>query len=77
VHNHHVVDLAGALHSPKSEVADMLGWATVFLVIAIVAALFGFTGFAAASAGIAKFIFFVFLIVFVVTLFMGYSRRAP
>ena len=32
----------------------MLGWAVVFLIIALVAAIFGFGGIAAASAGIAK-----------------------
>jgi uncharacterized membrane protein YtjA (UPF0391 family) len=53
----------------------MPGWAAVFLGIALIAAMLGFTGIAAASAGIAKSIFFVFLVVFVVTLFMGYSRR--
>jgi uncharacterized membrane protein YtjA (UPF0391 family) len=55
----------------------MLSWALVFLIVALVAAAFGFTGIAVASAGIAKFLFFVFLVIFLVTLFMGYSRRAP
>ena len=55
----------------------MLSWALAFLVIAIVAAIFGFTGIAAASVGIAKVLFFVFLVIFLVTLFMGYLRRAP
>ena len=38
----------------------MLGWALVFLLIAIVAAVFGFGGIAVASAGIAKLLFFLF-----------------
>ena len=54
----------------------MLGWALAFLIIAILAAVFGFTGIAVASAGIAKILFFVFLVVFLVTLIMGFARRA-
>jgi uncharacterized membrane protein YtjA (UPF0391 family) len=55
----------------------MFGWAVVFLIIAIITAIFGFTGIAVASAGIAKFLFFVFLAVFLLTLLMGWTRRAP
>jgi uncharacterized membrane protein YtjA (UPF0391 family) len=56
----------------------MLGWALMFLVIAIVAALFGFGGIATASAGIAKILFFIFLIGFLVTLIAGLvSGRRP
>jgi uncharacterized membrane protein YtjA (UPF0391 family) len=54
----------------------MLGWALVFLVVAILAAIFGFTGIAVASAGIAKLLFFVFLVIFLVTLIMSVARRA-
>jgi uncharacterized membrane protein YtjA (UPF0391 family) len=32
---------------------QMLGWALVFLVVALIAGLLGFTGLAVASAGIA------------------------
>jgi uncharacterized membrane protein YtjA (UPF0391 family) len=49
----------------------MLGWALMFLVIAIVAALFGFGIVATAAAGIAKILFFLFLIGFLVTLIAG------
>ena len=55
----------------------MLSWALAFLLIAIVAAIFGFTGIAVAATGIAKFLFFVFVVIFLVTLFMGYTRKAP
>ncbi len=54
---------------------SLLGWALVFLVVAILAAIFGFGGIAAASAGIAKILFFVFLIVFAVILIMALARR--
>jgi uncharacterized membrane protein YtjA (UPF0391 family) len=51
--------------------ATMLGWAWIFLVIAIIAAVFGFSGIAAGAAGIAKILFFVFLVVFVISLLIG------
>ena len=54
----------------------MLGWAVVFLIIAIVAAVFGFGGIAAASAGIAKFLFFLFLMMFIIFLIFGGGAEA-
>jgi len=53
----------------------MLGWAVVFLIIALVAAVFGFGGIAATSAGIAKLLFFIFLVLFVVSLIFGWRGR--
>jgi len=56
----------------------MLGWAVVFLIIALVAAVFGFGGIAVASAGIAKLLFFIFLVLFVISLIFGWrGRRVP
>jgi uncharacterized membrane protein YtjA (UPF0391 family) len=52
----------------RSSIMGLLGWALVFLVVALIAAAFGFTGIAATSAGIAKILFFIFLILFVVLL---------
>jgi len=54
---------------------EMLYWAAIFFIIALVAAVLGFGGIAAGAAGIAKILFFVFLILFVVALLMG--RRTP
>jgi uncharacterized membrane protein YtjA (UPF0391 family) len=56
--------------------SDMLHYALVFLVIAIVAAIFGFGGIYVAAAGIAKILFFLFLILFLVSLVAG-RRIAP
>jgi uncharacterized membrane protein YtjA (UPF0391 family) len=53
----------------------MLGWAVVFLIIALVAAVFGFGGIAAASAGIAKLLFAIFLVLFVISLIFGWRGR--
>jgi len=54
---------------------EMLYYALVFLVIAILAAILGFTGLAGTAVGIAKVLFFLFLIAFVVSLVMGYRGR--
>jgi uncharacterized membrane protein YtjA (UPF0391 family) len=50
----------------------LLGWALVFLVVALIAAVFGFGGIASAAAGIAKVLFFVFIVVFLALLIMGF-----
>ncbi len=57
---------------------DMLRYALIFLVIAIVAAILGFGFLAAAAATIAKILFGVFLVLFLVGLIMhlGGGRTA-
>ena len=56
---------------------QMLHYAVVFFVIALVAALFGFTGIAVGAAEIAKVLFVIFLVLFVVSLVAGLIRRGP
>ena len=56
------------------EVLDMLYYALLFLVVALIAGFLGFGGIAFAAAGIAKILFFVFLVVFIVTLIMHLTR---
>src|SRR3982074_815563 len=55
--------------------ANMLHWALMFLVVAIVAAILGFGGVAVAAAGIAKLIFVIFLVLFLVSLISHLGRR--
>ncbi len=55
----------------------MLGWAIMFLVVAVIAGLFGFGVIASASAGIAQIIFFVFVVLFAISLFTGLVRSPP
>jgi uncharacterized membrane protein YtjA (UPF0391 family) len=50
---------------------NMLRWAAIFFVIAIIAALLGFTGIAGAAADIARFLFFLFVAIFVVLFLLG------
>ena len=55
----------------EKEAIEMLKWAVIFLIIALVAALFGFTGIASAAAGIAKILFFLFLVLCVIFFILG------
>lgn len=56
----------------------MLGWALMFLLVALLAGLFGFGGIASTSMGIAQILFFIFLLGFLVTLVVHLLRgRAP
>jgi uncharacterized membrane protein YtjA (UPF0391 family) len=54
----------------------MLGWALMFLIVALIAGVLGFGGVAIASAALAKIIFFVFLVLFAISLAAGVLRRA-
>ena len=54
---------------------EMLRWALVFFVVALIAALFGFGGIATAAASIAKVLFFIFLVLFVIALVMNLIQR--
>jgi uncharacterized membrane protein YtjA (UPF0391 family) len=55
--------------------AQMLHYAVVFFVIALIAAFFGFGGIAVGAASIAKILFVVFLIGAVITFLMSLGRR--
>jgi uncharacterized membrane protein YtjA (UPF0391 family) len=56
----------------------MLGWALLFLIVALIAGLLGFTGLAMASAGIAQILFYVFVVLFIVSSIVYLVRgRAP
>jgi uncharacterized membrane protein YtjA (UPF0391 family) len=55
---------------------NVLYYALVFLLVAILAAVFGFGGIAVVSAGVAKILFFIFIVLFVVSLITHLARRA-
>jgi uncharacterized membrane protein YtjA (UPF0391 family) len=55
---------------------NLLYYAVVFLVVAVVAALFGFGGVAGTAVGAAKLLFWVAIILFVISLIAGLIRRA-
>jgi uncharacterized membrane protein YtjA (UPF0391 family) len=54
---------------------QMLHYAVVFFVIALIAALLGFGGIAAGAAGIAKILFILFLVMAVAAFLMGLLRK--
>lgn len=55
---------------------NLLYYAVVFLVVAVVAALFGFGGVAGTAMGGAKILFWVAIVLFVVSALVGLLRRA-
>jgi uncharacterized membrane protein YtjA (UPF0391 family) len=57
---------------------SMLGWALMFLVVALIAAVLGFGGIAGFAVEIAKIIFFVAIVLFAISAIIGLMRgRAP
>jgi uncharacterized membrane protein YtjA (UPF0391 family) len=50
---------------------EMLHYAVVFFIIALIAGALGFFGIAGTAAGIAKILFLIFLVLFVVSLVAG------
>ena len=57
---------------------NMLYWAVVFFIVALVAALFGFGGIAAGAASIAQILFFLFIVLFVISLIVHLAKgRTP
>ena len=50
---------------------EMLKWAAIFLVIAMIAALLGFTGVAGAATEVARFLFFLFIAIFVIVFLLA------
>lgn len=51
-----------------------MGWAIVFLVVAVVAALLGFGAVAGVSLTIGKWLAIIFLVLFVVSMIAHYAR---
>jgi uncharacterized membrane protein YtjA (UPF0391 family) len=54
---------------------NMLHYALLFFVIALIAAVFGFGGIAAGAVEIAKILFFVFLVIAAITFVMSLLRK--
>jgi uncharacterized membrane protein YtjA (UPF0391 family) len=50
---------------------ELLEWALIAFVVAIVAAVFGFGGIARGAASVAKFLFGLFLVIALVFLIIG------
>ena len=68
-------DRPACLPDQKQE-NEMLHYAVVFFIIALIAAVFGFGGIAAGAVGIAKILFFVFLVLAALSFLANLMRRA-
>lgn len=55
---------------------NLLHWAIVFLVVAVIAGFLGFGGAAGAAMGGAKLLFWAAIILFVITLVANMLRKA-
>lgn len=55
---------------------NLLYWAIIFLIVALVAAFLGFGGVAGTAMDGARLLFWVALILFVVSAVLGFIRRA-
>lgn len=56
--------------------SNLLHYAVVFLVVALIAAAIGFGGVAGFAMEAARLLFWVFLVLFVISLIAGLIRRA-
>jgi len=54
---------------------NLLYWAVVFLVVALVAALFGFGGLAGTAVEGARLLFWVAIILMIISAVVGFARR--
>ena len=54
---------------------NLLHYAVVFFVIALIAAVFGFGGIAASAVGIAKILFVIFIVLALASFIAGLMRR--
>jgi uncharacterized membrane protein YtjA (UPF0391 family) len=52
---------------------DMLRWALIFAIIAVIAGALGFTGIEAGAADIARLLFYVFVALVVIFLVLGFT----
>ncbi|MGD9545295.1 MAG: DUF1328 domain-containing protein [Methylocystis sp.] len=55
---------------------NLLYWAVVFLVVALIAAFFGFGGVAGVAVEGARLLFWVALVLLIVSVVLGLVRRA-
>lgn len=65
----------GGVFDPRCVMGNLLHYAVVFLVVAIIAAFFGFVGVAGTAVEGARLLFWIAIILFVVSLVAGYVRR--
>ena len=60
----------------RKGISSLLGWAIVFLIVALIAGVFGFGLISGLSFTIAKWLAVIFVILFLVTIIAGAIKRA-
>lgn len=58
-----------------ANLGNLMYWAVVFLIVAIVAALFGFGGVAGTAIEGARILFWVAIVLFVISLLVSFVQR--
>jgi uncharacterized membrane protein YtjA (UPF0391 family) len=71
-----VCDPKGQLQPGETNMGNLLHYALVFLVVALIAAAVGFGGVAGFAMDAARLLFWVFIVLFVISLIAGLVRRA-
>lgn len=56
--------------------SNLLSWAVIFLVVALIAAVFGFGGLAGTAVGAAQLLFWVAIVLAVLSFVFSLIRRA-
>jgi uncharacterized membrane protein YtjA (UPF0391 family) len=69
----HILCCILSCHSSKG--GQMLRYAVIFFVIALIAAVFGFTGIASGATEIAKILFLVFIVIAIVGFVAGLVKK--
>jgi uncharacterized membrane protein YtjA (UPF0391 family) len=59
----------------ERETGNLINWAIIFLIIALVAGLLGFGGLAGTAIGGAQLLFWVAIVLFIVSAVAGFMRR--
>lgn len=60
----------------KKGLSGLLGWAIVFLIVAIIAAVFGFGLISGVSITIAKWLAIIFVILFIISIIAHTVKKA-
>jgi uncharacterized membrane protein YtjA (UPF0391 family) len=68
--------LIGVFSITEMVMGNLLHYAIVFLIVALVAAAVGFGGVAGFAMEAARLLFWVFIVLFVISLVAGLARRA-
>jgi uncharacterized membrane protein YtjA (UPF0391 family) len=72
---HSLPAFVAQVYDEEIKMGNLINWAIIFLIVALVAGLFGFGGLAGTAMGGAKMLFWVAIILFLVSAIAGFMRR--